>query len=101
MKKLFFILLSIVLLSCGGGYKSGDTVTIKERCFSTTTAELQEPLSKYSVRKDEESIKGMIFRGEVIIIPANTVATVKNYKLGLYQVDIDGDQVWITSNSLK
>jgi len=104
MKQLLFafVLFCLTLAGCGGNNshvkKSGESIRIKQECFSATTEKAFDELNKNCVRKDESAIERQISKGEVYILPNYTTGKLVEYKFAKSLLRTNsGLEVWVSN----
>lgn len=104
MKKfLTMIFATLLLASCGGGgFKNGQTVTVKEKCIWASNEDTFDQMTKFCNRKDERGLELMEMRGEVGILDAGDKGVVTDLAFGKAKIRLRNDnEVWVANEFLK
>lgn len=98
------IFAALLLLSCGGGggFKNGQSVTVKEKCIWASNEETFDQMIKYCNRKDERGLELMESRGEVGILWTGDKGVVTDMAFGKVKIRLEDDsEVWVAHEFLR
>lgn len=105
MKKIIFIIMSVILLtliSCTKTYKVGERVHTNQECFAAINKECYDEMTRYSVDRNEMAIALMVDTGEVFVLPSYTYGEVTDNGVGVYQVNFNGyEKLWVASEFIE
>lgn len=92
-----------LLASCGsGGFKNGQTVTVKEKCIWASNEDTFDQMTKFCNRKDERGLELMEMRGEVGILDGGDKGVVTDLAFGKAKIRLRNDnEVWVANEFLK
>lgn len=92
----------MMMAGCSKSYKTGDSVSTNQECFSAINTTCYNVMTDMSVERNESAIKAMIDEGQVYILPSHTHGIVKGYKKGVYEVEFDGyGRLWVASDFIE
>ena len=98
------IFAALLLLSCGGGggFRHGQSVTVKEKCIWASNEETFDQMTKYCNRKDERGLELMESRGEVGILWTGDKGVVTDMAFGKVKIRLEDDsEVWVANEFLR
>lgn len=104
MKRIVtMIFAALLLLSCGGGgFKNGQTVTVKEKCIWASNEDTFDQMTKYCNRKDERGLELMEMRGEVGILDEGDNGVITDLAFGKAKIRLANDnEVWVANEFLR
>lgn len=104
MKRIVtMIFAALLLLSCGGGgFKNGQTVTVKEKCIWASNEDTFDQMTKCCNRKDERGLELMEMRGEVGILDEGDKGVITDLAFGKAKIRLANDnEVWVANEFLR
>ena len=104
MKRIVtMIFAALLILSCGGGgFKNGQTVTVKGKCIWASNEDTFHQMTKYCNRKDERGLELMEMRGEVGILDEGDNGVITDLAFGKAKIRLANDnEVWVANEFLR
>lgn len=104
MKRIVtMIFAALLLLSCGGGgFKNGQTVTVKEKCIWASNEDTFDQMLKYCNRRDERGLELMESRGEVGILWSGDKGVITDMAFGKVKIRLANDnEVWVANEDIR
>lgn len=104
MKRIVtMIFAALLLLSCGGGgFKNGQTVTVKEKCIWASNEDTFDQMLKYCNRRDERGLELMESRGEVGILWSGDKGVITDMAFGKVKMRLANDnEVWVANEDIR
>ena len=105
MKKLLILLLSLILISCGGNTKKhmhrGDIVHISTECIGCYTEDDLEKVIDAANSRNSKVFISSLANTDYIMLPKGASVTVLKINVGKVNVDYHGKSVWVMYKHIK